>query len=109
MVGGEEFHRNPDLPGLNAFLNYGYAVMRAAVARVGGGRPTSRELGIQHHNRSNAFCLADDLMEPLRPFVDLCVRDLRNEGIHQLTQPAKARLLQLLSATVRMGAGTPAH
>jgi len=69
----------PDLPGFlrdrdgtppNNLLNYGYAILRAVVARglvSSGLLPT---LGIHHHNRYNAYCLADDIMEPYRPFVD---------------------------------------
>lgn len=57
----------------NAFLNYGYAILRATVARAlvsSGLLPT---LGIHYHNRYNAYCLADDIMEPYRPFVDRLV------------------------------------
>ena len=81
-----EFRRDPDAAEpLNAMLNYGYAVMRAAVARAlvsSGLNPTS---GIHHANRSNAFCLADDLMEPLRPLVDARVRNLHEKGEHTLS------------------------
>ncbi len=55
-----------------------------------------------HSNRSNAFCLADDLMEPLRPLVDRAARDLYGEGALELNRPVKARLLGLLTATVRV-------
>ncbi len=102
----EEFRRNPDLPGLNAFLNYGYAVMRAAVARALVGAGLLPALGLHHHNRSNAFCLADDLMEPLRPMVDDRVRDMRDQGYEDLHQEAKAELLRLLADPVRMGKET---
>lgn len=99
----EEFRRDPDLPGLNAFLNYGYAVVRAAVARALVGAGLQPALGLHHSNRSNAFCLADDLMEPLRPLVDDRVRDLRQQGYEELTQEAKAGLLELLADRVRLG------
>ena len=102
----EEFRRNPDLPGLNAFLNYGYAVMRAAVARALVAAGLLPALGLHHRNRSNAFCLADDLVEPLRPLVDDRVRDMREIGYEELTQEAKAELLKLLADRVRMGDDT---
>lgn len=97
---GNAFRRDPDGDGINALLNYGYAVLRAAVARAivaAGLHPT---LGIRHSNRSNAFCLADDLVEPIRPIVDARVRELCREGRSGLDQPTKARLLELLTAEV---------
>jgi len=99
----EKFRRNPDLPGTNAFLNYGYAVIRAAVARAIVAAGLLPALGLHHRNRSNAFCLADDLIEPLRPLVDDRVRDLRLRGYDELSQEAKAELLSLLVDPVRMG------
>ena len=79
----------------NNLLNYGYAVLRAVVARslvASGMLPT---LGIHHHNRYNAFCLADDIMEPYRPFVDRVVLDIVKDGIDcsELTKAIKAKLL----------------
>lgn len=66
----DAFHRNPNLPGANALLNYGYAVVRAIVARAICAAGLHPALGLHHHNRYGAFPLADDLMEPLRPLVD---------------------------------------
>jgi CRISPR-associated protein Cas1 len=79
----------------NNLLNYGYAVLRAIVARslvATGLLPT---LGIHHHNRYNAFCLADDIMEPYRPFVDTVVLEILRdfEDVSELTTEIKARLL----------------
>ncbi len=68
-----EFRRNRDNQDQNLLLNYGYAVLRAIVARAICGTGLHPSLGIHHHNRYNAFCLADDLMEPFRPIVDLAV------------------------------------
>lgn len=73
------FFRDQDGDGLNALLNYGYAILRAVVARAlvcCGLLPT---LGIHHHNRYNAYCLADDIMEPYRPYVDKLVCKMRDE------------------------------
>lgn len=86
----------------NNLLNYGYAVLRAAVARslvAAGLLPT---LGIHHHNRYNAYCLADDIMEPYRPYVDRLVVDIIGEGYScpQLTRDIKARVLSVLTADV---------
>jgi CRISPR-associated protein Cas1 len=78
-------------------LNYGYAILRAVVARglVGSGMlPT---WGIHHHNRYNAYCLADDIMEPYRPYVDRLVYQVVKEcGLMEgLTVPLKQRLLEI--------------
>ncbi|MBC7124406.1 MAG: type II CRISPR-associated endonuclease Cas1 [Bacteroidales bacterium] len=85
--------RHEDEP--NNLLNYGYAILRAVVARslvASGLLPT---LGIHHHNRYNAFCLADDIMEPYRPFVDRVVLEIVKSGIEctELTKEIKAKLL----------------
>ena len=81
----------------NNLLNYGYAILRAVVARalvVNGLLPT---LGIHHHNRYNAYCLADDIMEPYRPFVDALVVDIfdNSDGFVDLTTSVKSRLLSI--------------
>src|SRR5690606_38780142 len=60
-------------------------------------------IGIKHSNRSNAFCLADDLIEPLRPLVDARVQQLRNRGKSELTPDVKAMLLEVLADRVEMG------
>ena len=101
-----DFVRSREGPWPNVALNYGYGVLRAAVARalVGSGLTCFR--GIHHHNRYNAFCLADDMMEPYRPFVDQYVFgrippfDVKSE---ELTREMKARLLQTLTCDVRTG------
>ena len=99
---GETFHRDTDGDGLNALLNYGYAIIRAAVARALVAAGLMPVLGIFHSNRSNAFCLADDLMEPLRPMVDRRVRELHRQGLAVLGPTTKAGLLRLLADPVRM-------
>ncbi len=98
-----DFRRDPDQPGLNALLNYGYAVLRAAIARAlvsGGLHPA---LGVHHSNRGNPFCLADDLIEPLRPLIDARVRSLAFAGERELTQAVKAELLDVLTQEVATG------
>lgn len=85
----------------NLFLNYGYIILRAAVARAIVGSGLLPTLGIHHHNRYNAYCLADDLMEPYRPLVDAKVLDIMAQFPEQeLTTPVKAALLGVLTQTV---------
>jgi len=81
----------------NNLLNYGYAILRAIIARAlvsSGMLPT---LGIHHHNRYNAYCLADDIMEPYRPFVDELVIQIMEsvDDYSVLTRDIKAKLLQI--------------
>jgi CRISPR-associated protein Cas1 len=74
---GEDFRRDPEGEGLNLWLNYGYAVLRAIVARALCAAGLHPSLGVHHHNRYDTFCLADDLMEPFRPLVDRVAARLR--------------------------------
>ncbi len=90
------------VPPPNNLLNYGYAILRAAVARAIISAGMLPALGIHHRGRANHFALADDLMEPLRPMIDRRVRQLWNAGADQLTQPVKAALLHVLSDPVTM-------
>lgn len=95
------FARDPDGPFPNSLLNYGYAVIRAALARAIVAAGLLPALGLRHSNRSNAFCLADDLIEPLRGIVDGRVRDLVRSGSSELTPTEKKGLLELLTIEVR--------
>lgn len=104
----------PDTPGFtrdrngiypNNFFNYGYAILRAVVARAlvsSGLLPT---LGIHHHNRYNAYCLADDIMEPYRPFVDRLVMQTlpQLQPTDDLTPDIKRTLLTVPTLEVRIG------
>lgn len=98
-----DFRRDPDGPSPNNLLNYGYAVLRAAVARAIVSAGLHPALGVHHSNRANAFCLADDLVEPLRPIVDARVLELARGGEGELTPEVKRALLELLTAEVRTG------
>lgn len=103
---GSDFVREaPGGPGLNAWLNYGYAVMRAAVGRAICGAGLHPALGLYHGSRFNAFGLADDLMEPLRPLVDsVAFRALKTGEVgDDLTPGAKRQLLAVLTSRVRFG------
>jgi len=93
----EDFTRHREGVPPNNLLNYGYAILRAVVARAlvaSGLLPT---LGIHHHNRYNAYCLADDIMEPYRPFVDKLVVEIVNsdKNVEELSKEIKAKLLQI--------------
>ena len=102
---GAEFRRDRDKTGINSALNYGYAVIRAAIARAIVGSGLIPSLGLHHHNRSNPFCLADDLMEPYRPLVDLKVTELSRAGhaLLELDRTVKAVLLSVLNEIVEIG------
>ncbi len=95
---GESFLRDRTLPGINVLLNYGYTILRAATARALVSSGLLPAIGIFHHNRSNAFPLADDMMEPYRPYVDEIVYDLAMQGKLELTKDVKAELIQVLYA-----------
>lgn len=106
MLFGKEFRRDRSSEGVNALLNYGYAVVRAAAARAIVASGLIPTLGVFHKNRSNPFCLADDLMEPYRPFVDWQVKTMvldleRVPGLDE--RPSRAALLSLFNETVTVG------
>jgi len=101
---GREFRRDRDADGVNALLNYGYAVVRAATARAIVASGLIPSLGVFHRNRGNPFCLADDLLEPYRPYVDWRAKLLVDE--HEGTAPnlsdqtTRAALLSLFNEMV---------
>lgn len=102
----EDFTRSREGEAPNNLLNYGYAILRAIVARAlvsSGMLPT---LGIHHHNRYNAYCLADDIMEPYRPYVDELVYSIvKDKGINNLdlSKEIKALLLSIPTLDVVIG------
>ena len=81
----------------NNLLNYGYAILRAIIARALVGSGLLPTLGIHHHNRYNAYCLADDIMEPYRPYVDQLVLDIIHNytEISDITREIKMQLLSI--------------
>jgi CRISP-associated protein Cas1 len=91
------FYRKRDGLPPNNLLNYGYAIIRAGMARAIVGAGLLPTLGIFHRNRYNAYCLADDLMEPYRPYVDMVVRGIidRTSAVDTLTQELKVELLKI--------------
>jgi CRISP-associated protein Cas1 len=105
---GDDFRRNRENPDANMLLNYGYAIIRASVARAIVGTGLHPSFGIHHKNQYNPFPLADDLMEPIRPFVDRKVFSImekfakkhsENDGEIELelNRETKAELLSLLA------------
>jgi len=85
----------------NNFLNYGYAILRAATARALSGSGLLNTLGIHHKSKYNAFALADDIMEPFRPIVDEKVYEIMQRYEEQeLNTVIKTELLQILTRTV---------
>jgi len=97
---GKGFRRNRDAEDHNRNLNYGYAVLRAAVARGICAAGLHPSLGLHHHNRYDAFCLASDLAEPFRPVVDGAVHEWvsRRGTKAAFDKSAKEHLLNALTA-----------
>lgn len=91
----ESFTRDRDGEGPNKLLNYGYAIVRAVVARALVATGLLPTFGIYHRNRYNAYCLADDIMEPYRPYVDELVAKMIDSGVNcdELTTDLKRQLL----------------
>ncbi len=99
LMGGD-FRREREGCVPNQMLNYGYSILRAAVARALLGSGLLPSFGIFHRNRYNAFPLADDVMEPYRPFVDEIVYGIYEAGGTELSKEVKAELLRLLNCDV---------
>lgn len=98
------FKRDREGDSPNLFLNYGYTILRAAVARALIGSGLYPSFGIFHRNKYNAFPLADDVMEPYRPFVDEVVSSLyQDDVVTELNKDIKSRLLRVLFADVKIG------
>lgn len=93
---GDSFIRDRSQPGLNAMLNYGYTIVRTACIKSLLGSGLFPALGLFHHHRANAFPLADDIMEPYRPFVDEIVFDLYANGVTGLDRTTKQQLASVL-------------
>ena len=104
LLYGRSFRRDYKTPdNINILLNYGYSLVRAACARALMGTGLHPAFGIHHHNQYNTFCLADDMMEPLRPLIDKRVVDLsRANTFTGLGRNEKNYLLETLSAPVLM-------
>lgn len=95
---GNEFKRDRKKEDANCLLNYGYTVLRAAVSRAILGSGLFPSFGVFHKNRSNAFPLSDDLMEPYRPFIDEIVYALYNQGMTTISKDTKRELVNVLNS-----------
>lgn len=93
---GRDFIRTREGGVPNNLLNYGYTLLRAGMARALMGSGLLPAIGIFHRNKYNAFPLADDIMEPYRPYVDEIVFNLYANGEHELTKDVKAEIVKLL-------------
>lgn len=105
LMKDEHFRRSPDGELPNSFFNYAYAILRATIARALVSTGLLPAIGIFHRNKYNAFCLADDIMEPYRPYADSLVLSLleqRTRGDEELDTPAKLHLLQLPAIDVNI-------
>lgn len=105
LLFGEDFRRDQQGEGINALLNYGYTVLRAATARAvvaAGLHPT---LGLHHSNEGNAMRLVDDLMEPFRPVIDLKVWQLQQQREARVTPESKRALVRTLYDDMQTNVG----
>lgn len=93
---GSDFRRDKDGDGVNGLLNYGYAVLRAGVARAVMAAGLHPSFGLMHSNRSNPMVLVDDLMEPFRPIVDREVWRLVKAGALEVDSDAKTALARIM-------------
>jgi len=97
---GGDFRRDRACPGINAHLNYGYTILRSALARAVTAAGLVPSLGIGHVNARNNFCLVDDLMEPFRPLVDRLVRENREAWRGEITPEARGELAGMMARTI---------
>ena len=97
-----DFKRGREEAEPNNLLNYGYAILRAIVARSLVGSGLLPTLGIHHHNKYNAYCLADDIMEPYRPYVDFIVVEIVESGEDyvEMTTSIKRQILSIATTDV---------
>lgn len=104
---GPDFVRDKDIPGINAFLNYGYAILRSSLARYVVAAGLNPSYGVGHCNKLNPFCLVDDLIEPFRPIIDCFVYKLveRGHDFSDLSAGQKAQLSGLLTKDFYNGEG----
>lgn len=103
---GPAFRRgDPENP-INGMLNYGYAIVRSAMARSVASTGLHPSISIHHHDARNAFALVDDLMEPYRPLVDVTVWRIIESGVRGVDRDVKNALSGLLVADLKCDIGT---
>ncbi|WP_315832269.1 type II CRISPR-associated endonuclease Cas1 [Bradyrhizobium prioriisuperbiae] len=106
LLMGEDFRRNREAGGVNGLLNYGYTVLRSLLARSVVAAGLHPSIGIHHANRGNAFALADDLIEPFRPLVDVIAVQLAARGCVEVTPEAKRAFAGLIAVDLPGENGT---
>lgn len=105
LLFGDGFRRDQDGGGVNALLNYGYTVLRAATARAIISAGLHPSIGLHHSNDTNAMRLVDDVMEPFRPIIDLKVWHLLRNGEDQVTPNSKRALVRTLYDDMQTAVG----
>ena len=105
LLFGVEFRRNTDAGGINGLLNYGYAVLRAGIARAVLAAGLHPGFGLMHSNRLNPMVLVDDLMEPFRPIVDREVSRLVANGALEVDRHSKVALARIMVIDLPTRAG----
>ncbi len=104
---GDDFRRDRNAPGLNAALNYSYAVIRACVARGVSAAGLHPSFSLHHKNPQNPFNLVDDLMEPLRPVADYLLWRRKDERFEALTVEIKSRLAEITTLPLPLESEAP--
>lgn len=105
LMMGEDFRRNRNAPDINALLNYGYTVLRAATARAIVAAGLHPGIGLHHSNRGNVFALADDLMEPFRPLVDCAAHGQAARNGTEVDTESKQAMVRLIALDLPLGDG----
>jgi CRISPR-associated protein Cas1 len=105
LLFGDKFVRDRSREGLNSILNYGYTILRAAMARSVIAAGLHPSVGLHHSNDRNAMRLVDDLMEPFRPMVDLLAWELNRQAATSLTPDVKRSLVKVLEIDMETPAG----
>lgn len=106
LLMGEDFRRDRTASGVNSHLNYGYTVLRSLVARSVVAAGLHPSIGIHHANRGNAFALADDLIEPFRPLVDVLAMQCAARGQIEVTPDSKRAFASLIALDLASDNGT---
>jgi len=107
LLMGKGFRRDREAEGANALLNYGYAVLRAATARAIVAAGLHPSLSLHHRSGGDALALADDLMEPFRPTIDLTVHRLVGEGVSRVEEARDALIASLNADFPTRNGATP--
>jgi CRISP-associated protein Cas1 len=108
LMFGPDFRRDRDSSGINALLNYGYTVLRATVARSIMAAGLHPSIGLHHSNQFNPMRLADDLMEPFRPFIDLTVFQISKTEKCDVSPETKKILASVMDMEVAIESGATA-